>query len=260
MARMTTKQLFIDVFRDELEEQGFVCGKKFFYRMKGNILQGIGVDSTGPQYDVRYIAVPYWCYRRKNWFLSSFSDADWVKRVYAIDSGVFFKNDMQESEKGMRRILETYRQKTVPLFEAMMDEESYIDATLKYNNWFDVDQYVVLYIAYKQNSWDYVKQFIENSRTMDLEMTLKLLERNWAKYQEFQANPPEGYDPKAHEMTYEDMYHSLVGGFDETLKGNFRVLLQKMEENDLAWIESYRKQEAEAMKEDLRALQLTIAE
>ena len=93
-----------------------------------------------------------------------------------------------------------------------------------------------------------------------LKIQLKSLEYNWVSYLELQRNPPEGYDPKAHEMSYEDMYQLTVGGFGKTLKVNFGVLLQKMEENDLAWIESYRIQEAEAMKEDLRALQLTIAE
>lgn len=89
MARMTTKQLFIDVFRDELEEQGFVYGKKFFYRMKGNILQGIGVDPIGPQYNVRYIAVPYWCYRLGRWKLMSFSRADWLGTARDVGSEFF---------------------------------------------------------------------------------------------------------------------------------------------------------------------------
>ena len=65
---MTIRQLFREVFRETLAEHGFGYKYNYFYRLNGEMLQGVTVHiaTGGGGYSIRLACYPYWMHNTIN--------------------------------------------------------------------------------------------------------------------------------------------------------------------------------------------------
>ena len=65
---MTIRQLFRKVFQETLTEQGFKYKNNYFYRLNGEMIQGVTVHiaTGGGGYSIRLACYPYWMHNAIN--------------------------------------------------------------------------------------------------------------------------------------------------------------------------------------------------
>lgn len=162
---MNTRQAFRDVFRPVLTEHGFRYNGKVFCRLNGEFLQGIVVvPASGGGYFFRYTCYPYWLH---NLIYTYETDNDfqkyyWVEQYDAPGTyACFNKNDLENSLEGMREYRQLIEEKLLPYLDAIKDLDS-LQVAIEQNVLFDwfVNQYVLLYIAYRARSFDFVFFFL----------------------------------------------------------------------------------------------------
>jgi hypothetical protein len=250
---MKAKDLFLQYFKEDLAGHGFRRKGKFFFRMNGEILQGIGVDAVPFRYYVRYSQFPFWCYRLL------YKDLPLSKGYWLNDGDYpamsFFSNAKPEKNiPEMEFNHKAYQTEIFPLLDATVDEKTYIEAKSKrrfeVDRWFMIPPHAILYACYLDGSWEYAQNWIARKRDECQSRAPLYAQKEWETHLYFLKNPPEGYVPT--ECTYEELLEEKMNFFDRTLKSHFGLLLEKMEQNDLNWIKDIHDSESEYMRELLK--------
>lgn len=122
---MKLNKCFTTVFDAPLKERGFKKKGLLYYRMNGEILQGITVKLTNP-YDISFAYLPYWLFgtdmeTRRH----SLEDHYWAE--YHCVKGSYYKADDEETElKKMQGMLDIVLELVIPFLDGVYDLETYI--------------------------------------------------------------------------------------------------------------------------------------
>ena len=250
---MKAKDLFLQYFKEDLASHGFRRKGKFFFRMNGEILQGIGVDAIPFQYYVRYSQFPFWCYRLLYKDLP-LSKGYWLNDGDSPKMSFFLNAKPEENIQEMEFNHKVYQTEIFPLLDATVDEKTYIEAKSKkrfaLDRWSMIPPHVILYACHLDGSWEYAQNWIACKRDERQRNAPIRAQQQWETHLKFLKKPPEGYVPT--ECTYEELLAKEMNAFDCTLQLRFGLLLEKMEQNDLNWIKDIHDSESEYMRELLK--------
>lgn len=75
---MRMNKCFTTVFDEPLKERGFKRKGILYYRMNGDILQGITILLTNP-YELTFSYIPYWAYGTDDRYKYSLSSSHWAE-------------------------------------------------------------------------------------------------------------------------------------------------------------------------------------
>lgn len=250
---MKAIELFEQYFGEELLARGFVRKRNSFYRMNGNILQSIYFDSPPYRYHVRFNQFPYWCY--------PFISKDFpLKKLYWTGShaprmSLYNKDEVEENRAEMQRNLEAYQEIIFPMFDATRDEKSYIESLTQPNKcwgsrWWSVIPQAILYVCYQEGSWDFAKKWLAFSEEDARRINLLQMEQEWRSHLENLQKRPETTRDISYEQYCKEYLEKDCNTLDFAFRP-FRLLFEKMEENDLEWIKEIHDDNCEIMKEEL---------
>jgi len=85
---MKMSKLFVTVFEDELKQRGFKRKGRLYYRMKGEILQGIVIKKVNP-YSLHFGVCPYWTVADQSIVYSeNLTKGWWAEQITGWEIGV----------------------------------------------------------------------------------------------------------------------------------------------------------------------------
>lgn len=123
---MKMNQLFVQLFETPMKEQGFSRKGYLFYRLRGEILQGLVLKTTNP-YDIGYTFYPYWNHEAQ----ANLPNLPMNKGIWAEENCVgnhyyYRAATTEENEKAMRYSLHFVFQHVLPILDQVKDFESYL--------------------------------------------------------------------------------------------------------------------------------------
>ncbi|MBR4054597.1 MAG: hypothetical protein IKK06_07325 [Clostridia bacterium] len=250
---MKAIELFEQYFGEELLARGFVRKKNFYYRMNGVILQSILFDAAPGRYQICFNQFPYWCYP----FISKgfpLSKGYWTG-LRSPCCSQYFKAREDENHAEMKNHLEVFRELVFPILDATNDEKSYIEAFTKpdkrgWSDWKLLKPQPILYVCYQEGSWDFAKKWLAFSEEFEQRSLLLQLEQGWKHHMENLQKRPETTRDISYEQYCKEFWEEDCHTLDFKFRF-FRLLFEKMEENDLEWIKEIHDENCEIMKEDL---------
>lgn len=252
---MTLSSLFHKYFGPTLLEMGFKRRRGAYYRLyNGEMLQGIVLKKTG-NYSICYTSFPYWCfnYVNLNDLHPSMEKDYWIedKHIFEYKGEMFITyfdpENPEENERCMQMWFEIAQEIIFPYFEETSTIKDYLYSYLdgaaealerggekSIASKYIISQYLLLYRSYLDGNFDFAKRFIN----IYLDRYKELLHYMGRR------------DPAA-----------IKEGIDRVIEVQFEVILQKIEENDLEWIKTFKEENAAIMRERMRQeLKLDVPE
>ena len=248
---MKMLKMFTTTFDPVLKEMGFKRKGRLYYRLVGEILQGVVLKTINP-YSIHFFAQPYWMeLDSEKW--TSLAKGYWAESgAYKIGTDVYYKQEYEElNQYVMSFCLEVAEKYFLPFLDRIVDFDSLLESInpdwdmandfpkmsfpvgtieyplevydirpphRQYGVWArlgglrDKSQYVFLYKAYKDGSF---------------EESEKLLKA-------YIIDP----DIKRHIK----LFGTPLSENDNIIKFMTELFYKKMAEGDVNWIEEYRQQ------------------
>ena len=122
---MTSTTLFSKVFGEELISRGFKRKAKLYYRLHGDILQGIVIKPINP-YSLHFAAYPYWM----DHLLSDYAKGYWAESGIHISPDVFAyyrPENEQYNTDYMNVCFELAKMHVLPVLDEIKDLNSFIE-------------------------------------------------------------------------------------------------------------------------------------
>ena len=164
---MTIRQLFRKVFQETLTEQGFKYKNNYFYRLNGEMIQGVTVHiaTGGGGYSIRLACYPYWMHNAINVSdrIRDLKKPYWVEQCEpSVGVICALLDDEQESVRLMKGELDYFADRSLPYLNRIKDKESMVQV-IRENKWFawKVDWNLLLYICYENRSFDFIDEYFE---------------------------------------------------------------------------------------------------
>ena len=255
---MKITPLFNSVFAEELKKQGFKKKGRCFYRLVGEILQGITVKPINP-YDIHFIAKPYWIPMRvtnlESW--ASLVKGYWIEDSYGLLSSSDMVRYYREAEAGknldiMNSCLHAVKTYFIPILDRVVDLDSYLDMVDV--NWPNLPEpwsrERIIDIKYEDIAEKYVDLVAAREMTPSLRLFYPTL-----SYMEQYAYLYKAYE----DGTFERAYISLNESLDNESK-RYRinrsyytsVFDKVMNANDLEWIVRFKEERTRIIRPRLR--------
>lgn len=233
---MTIRQLFREVFRETLAEHGFGYKYNYFYRLNGEMLQGVTVvPLSGGGYFLRVACYPYWMHDliNKTKLKNTFKKPYWAEQ-FDVENGElsFFSQESSGNCVMMERQLQGFVANVLPALDAICDVQSMSKAIMNESvvNW--VDSKLLLYVCNGNGSFDFAKEYlaIQKKKFFSPENVRKL---SWGQ---------------PNEITSEELHTR----WQDFVSYHMSLLFESMENDDLEYVLAPYKANREAMKERLR--------
>lgn len=183
---MRMNKCFTTVFDAPLKERGFKRKGILYYRMNGDILQGITILLTNP-YELTFSYIPYWAYGTDDRYKYSLSSSHWAEQQYVIGSCYSATDEETEIEK-MQKLAKIFVEVIIPYLDGIYDLDTYISAesvdssppttesfvTEEEKKWFGsryasitrdprFNQYAMLLKAYRDGSFSSAEMLVNNT-------------------------------------------------------------------------------------------------
>jgi len=127
----TISKLFVSAFEEELKQRGFRRKGSVYYRLHGEILQGVKVYLN--PYEICFAAIPYWILPDDYCGTAPLVKGYWIENNISLNPsamvGYYRKNDEKEVERNrlvMLHCLELAKQHILPKMDEAVDVQSYI--------------------------------------------------------------------------------------------------------------------------------------
>ena len=216
---MTIRQLFREVFRETLAEHGFGYKYNYFYRLNGEMLQGVTVHiaTGGGGYSIRLACYPYWMHNTINLSdrIRDLKKPYWVEHCEpSVGVICAHLDDETESVRLMKGELDYFINRSLPYLNRIKDKESMVQV-IRENKWFEwkVEEDILLYICYDNRSFDFIDEYFEIFKKGHLTpQTLFWLNQN-----------------RETEMTDQELHEYCIRRF----QNEYRGLLRLIDNNDL---------------------------
>ena len=125
---MTMMKLFTTFFDEEMKSRGFKRKAKLYYRLNGDILQGVVLKAINP-YSIHFYSAPYWMENdQERMFL--FNKGYWAEHGICIspDSFSYYRAENEEmNAEYMNTCFTLAKRHVLPIFDRIYDLNSYIE-------------------------------------------------------------------------------------------------------------------------------------
>lgn len=272
-------EIFYSIFDAPLKEHGFRRKDVLYYRLNGNILQGIVLVRLQSDYMIRYNMFPYWVYgsdtfHREKTFareVKALQTGAWAEGQIQSFNGVPYTLPLQPEiikriEGNMANTLCEIMNGVIRKFDEVRDEFTYF-AYLSYEpwKWYTIEQKIVLRIASLQNDFGLAKIFLKRQQNLAASTCYGNAIQNYVHH--FLAArdlvidpstfpPNERYrreDPK--QFLFSTCNGDIAGEYAKISRQRFALLEEKIRTNDLHWIDAIYKEDcirvAKLLKEAL---------
>lgn len=254
-------KIYTSIFDEPLSARGFKRNGVLYYRLNGNILQGITLVKTSP-YKVRFNMFPYWAYDIRTLgepSVKSLCLGGWAEGALKDFDGIYFKcEDPAPAIQNLTDILNCFLKTEMETLEYVRDEMSYFSALFGAGKWFTIPQKVVLRIAYLQNDFAIAETYLNFLKQETLskcyfnELNNYAYLYNMNRHPSFKvyANTPQflSFD----EMKFTRDEKKFKHHYEHSKKCMFGLLEEKIESNNLSWIESEYKKDCKKMSKLLK--------
>ena len=289
---MTMSKCFTTVFDQQMKEHGFKRKGVLYYRLNGTTLQGIKLKQCNPYiisfnaypYWIHRLNNSMDLYR-------DLGKGYWAEVGGSYLINHYYQKEKPElNERAMQYHLENTCKFIIPYLDKIHDEERYLD-TKKTNQQKSslrvelpsyarqtsdsimesdiLNQYVLLWIAYSDRSFARVRTYFDERMKLSYESQYQsiqnTIDESRRSVEEFNRCPPTGEDAEILLMFWESSKKTLeryqnpeqirkeTEEYIETVKRiHYKVFLEKMQEEDLDWIEGIYQTESSAVKEALQ--------
>ena len=251
---MKLKKCFVEVFDAPLKEHGFKRKDALFYRMNGNVLQGIYLKSMygGREYEIYFSYFPYWVYNFVGSIPVRFQNLVKISKGYWAENGCHIPAPSYDEENDigslsdMEVCLKAILEEALPHMDKIVDEETCLnaefDAKFRKIPYYSPSlhpedpfveahpvgfvipkEQLLLWLAYKDGSFSRTNELLE-----------KHLERveEWNELGKAHGNSPVNIDRYLHL--------------------HFQNYIDNRNENDLLWIKQVYDRESLIMRERLQ--------
>ena len=177
---MKADKLFTTIFDEELKSRGFKRKGKLYYKLNGNILQGVIIKTINP-YTIHFYAAPYWM-ENTQIKLSALHKGYWAEQGWCISPGSesFYREENEQLNNDyMTACFSIAKKYILPVLDKICDLDSYIEYCVP--NWnFDYDQ---------ENEKDVIKIFPKEfgSKYSYLGRPITMLWRVWDELYSYSA-------------------------------------------------------------------------
>ena len=135
---MKMQTLFATVFNEEMKARGYKRKGRFYYRLNGDILQGVVIKTINP-YTIHFYAAPYWT-RNAQMEMNSITDGSWAEDGFEVSPGLgaYYREENEELNLAyMNACLNIAKLCFLPLLDEINDLDSYFEHLVP--NWFFLD-------------------------------------------------------------------------------------------------------------------------
>ena len=124
---MKMNKLYFEVFTETMETAGFKRKGVLYYRIKGEILQGVLLKMINP-YDICVNICPWWTYLLMRYSENELSDGQWVEDGLNIPGIYYRESRPEQNQQAMRGCLAVFKERLLPKLDCISDEDAYIQA------------------------------------------------------------------------------------------------------------------------------------
>ena len=259
---ITASKLFTTVFDEEMAKNGFKRKGHLYYRLVGEILQGIVLKTVNP-WSICYCAFPVWSLPRERYAYAPYFDTKgyWAECGMELDpaylyGGYYRKENVELNLEVMEFCLDITRKFFLPILDNVTDIDSYIKYKAKI--WEDTPYYNPPYSFNPfLNEFYEIKFAIKYPDKVDKPSYM-------IRYDGHSAIDAYAYLYKAYlEKDFENAYNELkknaerIFVMESPIKDKiFEIYETKMRSGDLDWIANYREERlkllAPALKKDFK--------
>ena len=135
---MKMTKLFTTVFDEELKSRGFKRKAKLYYRLNGDILQGVVIKTINP-YTIHFYSAPYWMENIQA-KLSPLHKGYWAESGFCIAPEVdaYYREENEQFNLDyMNACFTLAKEHILPVLDRMNDLDSYIELCI--TNWSTLD-------------------------------------------------------------------------------------------------------------------------
>ena len=126
---MKLNKCFSNAFSIPMKEAGFARKGILYYRLQGEIMQGVMLKTTNP-FTICINLYPWWTHTLQRLNTNDLNRGDWTQRGLNIE-GIYYKeSNTEKNQEAMQGCLDLYLDHLLPKMDAIYDEDSYIEAML----------------------------------------------------------------------------------------------------------------------------------
>ena len=239
---ITSSKLFSTVFDSEMKSRGFKRKGHLYYRLVGEIMQGVVLKTTNP-FEICAHAFPMWSKPSYFYSLGPWIENKgyWAERGMSVDpaylfGGYYRKENVELNFEAMEFCLEVVKEYVLPILDDITDVNSYIE---------------------------YKRKRLNNDTLTNLR-SIRLYEPRFAvKYKDIVYNPTcdvrcanvdiidayaflyRAYQENDYAKVYDELKEYANDYYAYDIRGQEKMLAlyeKIMNLGDLSWIESYRKE------------------
>ncbi len=125
---MTLNKCFTDTFTPTMKQAGFTKSGLLYYRMHGNMLQGVFLKTCNP-FQICFASIPYWMYNtmaypdiQKGW---------WTQEGGFMMGFYYTPQEPEQSQTKMQAVLNCFAHTVLPYLDNMKTEQDYFFDSLK---------------------------------------------------------------------------------------------------------------------------------
>ena len=124
---MKMNKLFIMLFDEELKSQGFKRKAKLYYRLNGDILQGVVIKTINP-YDIHFYSAPFWMDSIPI-YLNPLYKGYWLEdsMIISPDIDAYYREENEQFNMDYMNVCFLLAKKHIlPIMDKMHDLDSYL--------------------------------------------------------------------------------------------------------------------------------------
>lgn len=126
---MTLSKCYTEIFDTTMKEAGFQRKGVLYYRLNGDILQGIVLKPLAA-YDICFTYFPYWNYHFRS-VRYALKSGYWAELGQFISGEYCRKGQAEATQETMQKCLGVIKTTVIPLLDNISDVESYLNAVVQ---------------------------------------------------------------------------------------------------------------------------------
>lgn len=242
---MTITRLFTKTFDEVMKAKGFKRKNRLYFKLVGEILQGVVIKATNP-FEICFCAAPYWIPRNLT-DMFPLHKGYWAEsNGFRINSTDFYRKDAEVyNSYYMNECLKLAENYVFPYFESITDLDSYIDAMTDFWAGRSPEEKRLRLIRFFVDSED-------GLRDSEITVFWRMLEQGTQYALLYKA-----YLNHSFEQTYEELktilsHNVLVSPRDRLDEYYGGAFINQMEKGDYLWIETFRQERKKQIEERMR--------
>ena len=267
---MKLNKCFTTVFDSALKEHGFKRKGVLYYRINGEILQGITIKTTNP-YSICIGFIPYWMYD-VYWNLhrgTSIDKSTWAEEIDCL-SGNYYRQDDQNSVEYMQELSGRIEKDFIPLLNGIRTnddylriKEYYLDPGARISSYI-ISQYALLQKALQEKSFEESDRLLQKIKDYSIAKDLLDEEDNEDNYEllskrYYSSNLKtlprliKPYLDRVKELEHSgEEYDEMLGELNCMMELHYNKYIAIREKEDFDAIEALYNENLAKMKEEIK--------